>query len=84
MKKCNDCEELYSLIAQGKASHMPNKCFPVGGRPCSYLKTSQEYMNGLLTKAAQPLPKPEQPPAQEAKQTSGQPTSDDCSGSHTR
>ena len=37
----------------------------------------------LLTKAAQPLPKPEQPPAQETEQTLESQTSDDCSESHT-
>jgi len=45
--------------------------------------TKQEF-EALLTKAAQPLPKREQPPAQEVEQTSGQPTSDDCNESHTR
>ncbi len=35
--QCEDCGELRSLIAMGKASMMPNKCFPKGGRPCDYL-----------------------------------------------
>jgi len=45
--------------------------------------TKPEF-EALLTKAAQPLPKPEQPPAQETEQTLESQTSDDCSGSHTR
>lgn len=45
--------------------------------------TKQEF-EALLTKAAQPLRKPKPQPDQEAKQTSGQPTSDGCSESHTR
>ena len=45
--------------------------------------TKKEF-EALLTKAAQSLPKLEQPPDQEGEQTSGQPTSDDCNESHTR
>lgn len=45
--------------------------------------TKPEF-EALLTKAAQPLPKPEQPPDQEKEQTSGQPTSGDCNENHTR
>ena len=44
---------------------------------------TQKEFEALLTKAAQPLQKPEQPPDREAKQTSEQPTSGDCSESHT-
>ncbi len=45
--------------------------------------TKQEF-EALLTKAAQPLPKPEQPPAQEKEQPLESQTSDDCNESHTR
>ena len=44
--------------------------------------TKPEF-EALLTKAAQPLPKPEQPPAQETEQTLESQTSDDCSENHT-
>jgi len=43
--------------------------------------TKPEF-EALLTKAAQPLPKPK--PDQEAEQTSEQPTSGDCNENHTR
>lgn len=40
--RCDDCEYLERLIKQGKASHMPNKCYPAGGTKCRYLKTAKE------------------------------------------
>lgn len=36
--QCKDCHELHSMIANGKASILPSKCFPVGGSPCSFIK----------------------------------------------
>jgi len=32
--RCSDCEELHSLITQGKASMLPSKCYPVNGEAC--------------------------------------------------
>lgn len=49
-QKCSDCAELHNLIIERKASHMPNKCFPKGGKPCDYLTTSDSPMNNISTK----------------------------------
>lgn len=34
---CSDCEELRGMIAEHKASMMPSKCYPVGGRACRFI-----------------------------------------------
>jgi hypothetical protein len=40
--RCEDCDEHRQKIAEHKASMMPAKCFPVGGKPCLYLSPSRE------------------------------------------